>query len=185
MSSDLSIEQLKTSFDFLDKDGDGEISLEEFKAALVEVDIDGNDPNPEETKKMEKFIEEHDKDGNGYIDFSEYIVLMRHAHHYQTQKENKEKGLRTRDIRSSSGHYYENELEAENAQKLKEIQKLEKVFNYFDIDGNGRIDCHELKTALKKMGQRNTDQEVRDMIKEYDRDGSGEIDFEEFCNMMS
>ena len=38
---------------------------------------------------------------------------------------------------------------------------------------------------MKSLGQNPSDAELQDMIAEVDDDGSGEIEFEEFCEMMA
>ena len=40
-------------------------------------------------------------------------------------------------------------------------------------------------TVMKSLGQNPSDAELQDMIAEVDDDGSGEIEFDEFCEMMA
>lgn len=42
----------------------------------------------------------------------------------------------------------------------------------------------ELGFAMRTLGQNPTEQELIDLINEVDVDGSGSIDFTEFCQMM-
>uniref|UniRef100_A0A1I7WBV4 Calmodulin n=1 Tax=Heterorhabditis bacteriophora TaxID=37862 RepID=A0A1I7WBV4_HETBA len=51
-------------------------------------------------------------------------------------------------------------------------------------DGNGSISSKELGVAMRSLGQNPTEQELLDMVNEVDIDGSGTIDFPEFCQMM-
>lgn len=51
-------------------------------------------------------------------------------------------------------------------------------------DGNGSINPKELGIAMRALGQNPTEQELQDMINEVDLDGSGVIEFPEFCQMM-
>ncbi len=43
------------------------------------------------------------------------------------------------------------------------------------------IILQELSTVMRSLGQNPTDAEVQDMINEVDVDGSGAIEFPEFC----
>ena len=44
--------------------------------------------------------------------------------------------------------------------------------------------AQELSTVMRSLGQNPTDAEVQDMINEVDVDGSGAVEFPEFCVMM-
>ena len=68
-------------------------------------------------------------------------------------------------------------------EKLLTKEKLQSAFNLFDKDGGGTINATEVKNVLNS-GQ-NLDEDVWEkIINEVDNDGNGEIDFEEFCEMM-
>ncbi len=43
------------------------------------------------------------------------------------------------------------------------------------------LSMQELSTVMRSLGQNPTDAEVQDMINEVDVDGSGAIEFPEFC----
>ena len=43
------------------------------------------------------------------------------------------------------------------------------------------LQLKELSTVMRSLGQNPTDAEVQDMINEVDVDGSGAIEFPEFC----
>lgn len=71
--------------------------------------------------------------------------------------------------------------------KIKTLseEKLRSAFALFDLDGSGTISAQELKTVLGKLGgQKVQDLVWINMIKEVDRNGDGEINFEEFKGMM-
>merc|ERR1719199_204337 len=73
------------------------------------------------------------------------------------------------------------------AADLTEEQKAEfkEAFALFDKDGNGKISVEELGTVMKNLGQNPTEEELNDMIKEVDKDGTGTIEFPEFLEMMA
>ena len=68
---------------------------------------------------------------------------------------------------------------------LKE-DALRTAFNMFDVDGSGKIDASELDRLLSGDDFKGiyTDEQLKEAIAEIDKNGDGEIDFEEFANMM-
>ena len=56
----------------------------------------------------------------------------------------------------------------------------------FDRDGNGKISISEFAQVLEddSLKQSLGTDRISDMIKEFDLNGDGEIDFEEFMSMM-
>jgi len=90
-----------------------------------------------------------DIDGNGTIDFPEFLSLM--------------------------------------ARKMKDTdteEELIEAFKVFDRDGNGFISAAELRHVMTNLGEKLTDEEVDEMIREADVDGDGQINYEEFVKMM-
>ncbi len=63
-------------------------------------------------------------------------------------------------------------------------EELMEAFKVFDRDGDGKISGQELRHVLENMGEKLTDQEVEDMVREADLDGDGLISYEEFTRMM-
>ena len=55
----------------------------------------------------------------------------------------------------------------------------------FDSDGSGKISQEELKLVMQNLGEKLTDEEITEMIREADEDGDGEVDFDEFVKMMT
>ena len=62
--------------------------------------------------------------------------------------------------------------------------QLRSAFDTVDASGDGEICIDELRTLLQTLGQEHTDAELRDQVRQLDEDGSGSIDFEEFCALM-
>jgi len=65
-----------------------------------------------------------------------------------------------------------------------ELATFQEAFTVFDKNQDGTITTKELSTVMRSLGQNPTDAEVQDMINEVDVDGSGAIEFPEFCVMM-
>ena len=51
------------------------------------------------------------------------------------------------------------------------IAEFREAFSLFDKDGDGTITTQELGIVMKSLGQRPTDNELKDMINEVDIDG--------------
>lgn len=64
------IEEYRAAFDLFDKDGNGQITSKELGSFMHKV---GLAPSEQELSEM---IDEIDADGNGNIDFPEFIALM-------------------------------------------------------------------------------------------------------------
>ncbi len=104
--------------------------------------------NPTEAE-LQDMINEVDADGNGTIDFPEFLNLM--------------------------------------ARKMKDTdseEELKEAFRVFDKDQNGFISAAELRHVMTNLGEKLTDDEVDEMIREADVDGDGQINYEEFVRMM-
>ncbi|XP_057305377.1 uncharacterized protein LOC130642305 [Hydractinia symbiolongicarpus] len=59
------------------------------------------------------------------------------------------------------------------------------VFDLFDSNGGGTIDAEELDEALKSADIHLSTEEIADVLTSMDKDGNGEIDFEEFLQLMT
>ncbi|KAF9506047.1 hypothetical protein BS47DRAFT_1353370 [Hydnum rufescens UP504] len=62
--------------------------------------------------------------------------------------------------------------------------EIKKAFKVFDKDGNGFISSAELRHVMNSLGEKLTEQEVDEMMREADVDGDGQINHEEFVKMM-
>ena len=137
------IAEFKEAFSLFDKDGDGTITTKELGTVMRSL---GQNPTEAELADM---INEVDADGNGTIDFPEFLTMM--------------------------------------ARKMKDTDSEEEIleaFKVFDKDGNGFISAAELRHIMTNLGEKLTDEEVDEMLREADIDGDGQINYEEFVKMM-
>jgi calmodulin len=70
------------------------------------------------------------------------------------------------------------ELMAKKTKGTSYEDELKGAFKIFDADGNGSITVAELNTVLDNLGERLTEEEVTEMIKEADTDGDGTVNYE-------
>jgi hypothetical protein len=65
------------------------------------------------------------------------------------------------------------------------VKDMRAVFELVDTDHGGTIDCDELYVLLRMRGMNITKLRVKSMIRAYSTDGDDELDFQEFCTLMS
>ncbi|XP_055956993.1 calmodulin [Patella vulgata] len=58
-------------------------------------------------------------------------------------------------------------------------ESLKDAFRIFDKDGNGFINAAELRHVLCNLGEKLTDEEVDEMIREADLTGDGQVNYDE------
>nr|TKS03730.1 calmodulin 8 family protein [Populus alba] len=149
------IVEFREAFCLFDKDGDGCITVEELATVIRSLD---QNPTEEELLDM---ISEVDSDRNGTIEFAEFLNLM--------AKKMKATVLK-----------YINEF----IRRLMRRKSLRRRFKVFDKDQNGYISANELRHVMINLGEKLTDEEVEQMIKEADLDGDGQVNYDEFVKMM-
>ena len=66
-----------------------------------------------------------------------------------------------------------------------QVLAFREAFNVFDSDGDGKITTAELGKVMMSLGLNPSEQELIDIINEFDCNGNKEIDFEEYLSMMS
>lgn len=55
---------------------------------------------------------------------------------------------------------------------------LQRAFDVFDMDHNGYISREELRCVMESLGEKLSDIELDEMLKEADKDGDGQVNFE-------
>nr|GEZ52014.1 calcium-dependent protein kinase 13-like [Tanacetum cinerariifolium] len=68
--------------------------------------------------------------------------------------------------------------------KMANDEHLHKAFSYFDKDGNGFIEPHELRDSLMEDGDEDASNIANDIFQEVDIDKDGKISYDEFVAMM-
>ncbi|KAL6325019.1 hypothetical protein AAG906_022109 [Vitis piasezkii] len=137
------IAEFQEAFCLFDMDGDGCITLDELTIVIKSLE---HSTTKEELQTM---MDEVDADGNGTIEFGEFLNLM--------------------------------------ARKMKESEaeeELKEAFKVFDKDQDGYISANELRNVMFNLGERLTDEEAEQMIREADLDGDGKVNYDEFVRMM-
>ncbi|XP_042336222.1 centrin-2 [Sceloporus undulatus] len=64
-------------------------------------------------------------------------------------------------------------------------QEIREAFDLFDTDGTGNIDVKELKVAMRALGFEPKKDEIKKMILDIDKEGTGKITFGDFLSVMT
>lgn len=67
------------------------------------------------------------------------------------------------------------------SKKMKETdteEEIKEAFKVFDRDDNGFISAAELRHVMTNLGEKLSDEEVDEMVREADIDGDGQINYE-------
>ena len=74
---------------------------------------------------------------------------------------------------------------------MRLLQYVNLVFNHvflafriYDKEGNGFITTDQLREIIMELDPKLTGEDLDGIIEEIDEDGSGTMDFDEFCEMM-
>jgi len=62
-----------------------------------------------------------------------------------------------------------------------QVGALRKAFDSFDTENSGFITVETVSTILRMMGLKVSEKSLAEIVEEVDEDGSGELEFEEFC----
>lgn len=63
-------------------------------------------------------------------------------------------------------------------------ERLQSIFNTFDVDRSGFITAQNIKDAFSKLGREISEEDIKKIFKEHDLDEDEFVSFEEFKNMM-
>ena len=64
------------------------------------------------------------------------------------------------------------------------VKEMEYVFENFDANSDGVITTNDLGVIMRSLGENPSEEELKEMIREADPDGSGSVEFDEFTTLM-
>lgn len=138
------VAEFKEAFMLFDRDEDGTITMAELGVVMRSL---GQRPTETELRDM---VNEVDQDGNGTIEFNEFLQMM------------------SKKMKGADGE-----------------EELREAFRVFDKNKDGLISSSELRHVMTSLGEKLSDEEVDDMIREADLDGDGMVNYEEFVTILT
>ncbi|KAK6341192.1 hypothetical protein TWF696_008279 [Orbilia brochopaga] len=139
----------------------------------------------EQVSEFKEAFSLFDKDGDGQITTKELGTVMRSLG--QNPSESELQDMINEVDADNNGTIDFPEFLTMMARKMKDTDSEEEIreaFKVFDRDNNGYISAAELRHVMTSIGEKLTDQEVDEMIREADQDGDGRIDYNEFVQLM-
>ena len=148
MAKDLTPEQIteyKEAFSFFDKDGDGSITTKEL--GLVMKSLGQNSSQVE----LQGMIDEMDENGNGSVDFQEFLEIIKKAALNHNSEEELVQAFKIFD-KNGDGFI--------SAPELRHImtclgesltdQEIDEMIKEADVDGDGQINYEEFVFMMSK-----------------------------------
>nr|XP_002739903.1 PREDICTED: calmodulin-like [Saccoglossus kowalevskii] len=132
------IAEFKEAFSLFDKDNDGTITTKELGTVMRSL---GQNPTDSEVQDM---VNEVDADGNGTIDFSEFITMMARKMHETDAEEEIRESFRVFD-KNGDGYICKAELRhvmTNLGEKLTD-EEVDEMIREADIDGDGKVNYEE------------------------------------------
>ncbi|XP_068438016.1 uncharacterized protein cetn4 [Clinocottus analis] len=139
----------------------------------------------EQRQEIKEAFDLFDTDGNGTIDVKELKVAMR-ALGFEPKKEEIRKMIVDfdKEVSGTIGFIDFLSMMTSKMSEKDSTEEIMKAFRLFDDDGTGKISFKNLKRVAKELGENLTDDELKEMIDEADRDGDGEVNEQEFLRIM-
>ena len=144
------LREFREAFAFFDKDGNGRITAEELSTVVRSL---GQSPTPEELREM---VRDADADGNGTIEFAEFLALMSRQREAANADDNEELreafGVFDRD---HDGHISKAELRhvmISLGEKLTD-EEVEGMIAEADLDGYGQVNFDEFVMMMRLSDQ--------------------------------
>ncbi|KAL3632722.1 Calcium-dependent protein kinase 33 [Castilleja foliolosa] len=139
------IQGLKAMFTNMDTDNNGTITYEELKDGLARL---GSKLTEAEVRQL---MDAADVDGNGTIDYIEFITATMHRHRLE-REENLYKAFLYFD-KDSSGFITRDELEtAMQEYGMGDPSTIKEIISEVDTDNDGRINYEEFCNMMRKTG---------------------------------
>uniref|UniRef100_A0A8C2G0U3 Calmodulin n=1 Tax=Cyprinus carpio TaxID=7962 RepID=A0A8C2G0U3_CYPCA len=153
------IAEFKEAFSLFDKDGDGTITTKELGTVMRSL---GQNPTEAELQDM---INEVDADGNGTIDFPEFLTMMARKMKDTDSEEEIREAFRVFD-KDGNGYISAAELRhvmTNLGEKLTD-EEVDEMIREADIDGDGQVNYEEFVQMMTANSSLGSDREHVDFL---------------------
>uniref|UniRef100_A0A1I8G549 Centrin 3 n=3 Tax=Macrostomum lignano TaxID=282301 RepID=A0A1I8G549_9PLAT len=141
----------------------------------------------EQKAEIKDAFELFDSDNDNAITYHEFKVALR-ALGFDLKKSEVAKLVQDYNVKDDSGKLSQadfTEIVTDMLLDRDPTDEIVRAFKLFDDDDSGKITFRNLKKVAKELGENMSDQELRAMIEEFDKDGDSAISLEEFMAIMT
>ena len=139
----------------------------------------------ETQNKLHSNFDQFDKDKDGFIYYQELKELMKETTSNLTEADLQDL-LNDTDMNEKGQIKFQTYVEIVNKinKKNDSEDELIQAFKIFDKDDSGLISAKKIMDVFIKIDDKLKEEEVLQMIKEFDIDQDGYLNYEEFCAMV-
>lgn len=147
--------------------------------------MSSNNLTEEQIQEFKEAFTLFDKDNNGTISKQELSTVMRSLGLSPSEQEVTDL-MNEIDVNGNKSIEFSEFLTLMSRQLKQNDSEMEllEAFKVFDKNGDGYISSAELKHVLTSIGEKLSDAEVDEMLKEV-ADGQGQINIEQFAEILS
>lgn len=140
----------------------------------------------EEVQEYRVAFEIFDKDGDGEITYKELGSVIKSLGGAPTEEELKEMISELDEDNSGTIDFSEFLILMKRyMQDLDTEKDIRDTFHLFDNDCDGVLNAKELQNVMLTLGEKMTDEEIEEMIKEADTKGIGAVSYRDFYRLMN
>lgn len=161
-------QEIKEAFELFDTDRDGAVDYHELKVAMRALGFDL------EKAEVLKLLRDHDKTNSGLLEWEHFNRISKSA---------PSSHILYRSVYLTPSCVIALSV-SEKIASRDPMDEIRKAFSLFDDDGSGKISLRNLKRVAKELGETLDDNELQAMIDEFDLDEDGEINEQEFIQIM-
>lgn len=141
----------------------------------------------EERAELEETFKLLDRNNDGYLTVQELGEAMRAMAQHPTEYEIQELVKKPEGEEGPALTDFDTFLTimAKRLSVPEAEDQLLEAFKVFDKEGTGVLSAADLRKIVTTMGEKLTDEEVEELIREADDDGDGQINYQEFTQMLT
>lgn len=161
-------DKIREIFQRIDDDGNGEIDFAELSRVLQSAGA--------KKKDIQNIFNAANLDKEGGISFNEFkTVLMSEEPPELKDRQHYQKAFRT-----IMGEQLE--LQQKGRMTISWRAAARRLFASMDLDHNGSLDCHELRTLLRRLGV--DERDISFLVASVDLNKDGSLSFDEFTKVI-